>query len=151
MELRSSAFSDNGDLPRKYSCDGANVSPPLEWSGPPQDTKSFALVVDDPDAPGGTFVHWIAYDIPPAITRLEEGVPARQGNGGFRQARNDFGKPGYGGACPPKGHGAHRYNFRVCALDAMLGKDADAAPEDILTAIEAHKLDEAVISARYGR
>ena len=114
--LKSSAFADGQALPTEYTCDGADQSPPLEWSEPPPETKSFALVVDDPDAPSGTFRHWGAFNIPAVARDLAPGA-GNQHEGPMGQARNDFGKPGYGGACPPPGHGPHHYRFKLMALD----------------------------------
>lgn len=106
--LTSEAFADGQPIPTEFSCDGADRPPPLAWDDPPNGTKSFALIVDDPDAPSGTFRHWGAYDI---------SADARSPSGSFQQAANDFGKTGYGGPCPPKGHGPHRYRFKLLALD----------------------------------
>ena len=111
LSLTSGAFQDGQAIPRQYTCDGANQSPPLNWGEPPPGTKSFALVVDDPDAPSGTFRHWGAYD----ISASARSIAAGQSIGS--QAVNDFGKPGYGGPCPPKGHGPHHYHFKLFALD----------------------------------
>ena len=106
--LTSEAFADGQPIPTEFSCDGADRPPPLAWGEPPEGTRSFALIVDDPDAPSGTFRHWGAYDIP---------ADARSLSGSFQQATNDFGKTGYGGPCPPKGHGPHHYRFKLLALD----------------------------------
>jgi Raf kinase inhibitor-like YbhB/YbcL family protein len=111
LELTSSAFQNGQAIPTQYSCDGANQSPPLSWGEPPPGTKSFALVIDDPDAPSGTFRHWGAYDIPP----MTRSIGAGQAIGA--QALNDGGKPGYTGPCPPKGNGPHHYHFKLFALD----------------------------------
>lgn len=113
--LKSRAFAQGGQIPRKYTCDGMNVSPPLEWSGVSAGTKSLLLVCYDPDAPGITFQHWVAYNIPPDLQRLEE-RPAATRDERFMQAVNSFGKSGYGGPCPPRGHGPHNYHFRLSAL-----------------------------------
>ena len=113
MELASSAFADGSAIPRRFTCDGDNLSPPLQWSGAPAGTRSFVLLCDDPDAPSGTWHHWAAYDIPP--TAVELAVGAAQDKK-MKQAVNDFRKPGYGGPCPPHGHGPHRYHFRFLAL-----------------------------------
>ena len=111
LSLTSDAFQEGRPIPIQYTCDGANQSPPLKWSEPPQATKSFTIVVDDPDAPSGTFGHWGAFDIPPSTRSL----PAGQSQGSH--AVNGFGKTGYGGPCPPRGHGAHHYRFKIYALD----------------------------------
>jgi len=111
IELTSDAFKDGQPIPLQYTCDGSNQSPPLSWGEPPPGTRSFALAVDDPDAPSGTFRHWGAFDIPAATRSIAAGhAPGSQ-------AINDFDKPGYGGPCPPKGHGPHHYHFRLFALD----------------------------------
>jgi len=110
LELTSNAFPNGQPIPMQYTCDGANQSPALAWGEPPQGAKSFALVVDDPDAPNGTFRHWGAYDIPASTRSIAAGQPVGT------QAVNDFGKPGYGGPCPPKGHGPHHYHFKLLAL-----------------------------------
>src|SRR6184192_2542656 len=111
FSLTSDAFQEGQPIPKQYTCDGANQSPALSWGEPPQGTKSFALVIDDPDAPSGTFRHWGAYDIP-ASTRS---VAAGQKLG--TEVMNDMGKPGYAGPCPPPGHGVHHYHFKLFALD----------------------------------
>lgn len=116
LTLESTAFDQGGTIPEKYTCDGSNLSPPLAWSGVPEGTRSFLLVCDDPDAPGDVFHHWAAYNIPPDWTALRKGFGAESLEEGFLQAVNDFGKPGYGGPCPPAGHGPHHYHFRLSAL-----------------------------------
>ena len=117
VEVTSPAFHDGGSIPSKYTCDGQNVSPPLKWNTIPEGTKSIALIVDDPDAPRGDWVHWVVYDLPASLRELPERVPPDEeilGNGG-RQGTTDFGKIGYGGPCPPGG--THRYFFKIYALD----------------------------------
>lgn len=114
--LKSPAFMANGKMPPRYSCEGANVSPPLEWSGAPDKTRSFALVCSDPDAPSGTFYHWGVYNIPANIGRLPDDFPA-EADEPSRQAINDYGRPGYGGVCPPRAHGPHHYRFHLYALN----------------------------------
>lgn len=109
FQLKSSAFTEGEPIPEQFTCEGSDQQPPLEWAAPPAETKSFALIVDDPDAPSGTFRHWGAYDIP---------ADARSMSGPSQEAVNDFGKKGYGGPCPPKGHGPHHYRFKLLALDA---------------------------------
>ncbi|MCF2515577.1 YbhB/YbcL family Raf kinase inhibitor-like protein [Sphingomonas sp. G124] len=123
--LTSEAFASGQAIPSQFTCDGVNRPPPLTWSEPPEGTHSFALIVDDPDAPGGTFRHWAAYDIPANARLIGEGI---------LQATNDFGKAGYGGPCPPKGHGLHRYRFKLLALNVdKLG----AGPKPSAAQIEA--------------
>ena len=116
MEIRSSSFDEGGFIPGKYTCDGIDVSPPLEWSSVPEGTKTFALICDDPDAPMGTWVHQVIFNIPGNIRELQENVPHQKilKNGG-KQGENDFRKIGYGGPCPPRG--THRYYFKINALD----------------------------------
>lgn len=116
LTLRSTAFQQGGDIPRKYTCDGDNKSPPFAWSGVPEGTRSFLLVCHDPDAPSGIFHHWAAYDIPSDRRGLAEGYGSARLADGFRQAMNDFGKPGYAGPCPPRGDRPHHYHFRLSAL-----------------------------------
>ena len=129
LDLTSSAFQDGQPIPAQYGCDGANQSPPLSWGEPPEGTKSFALVVDDPDAPGGTFRHWGAFDIPADMRSIAPGQAIGS------QAVNDFGKAGYGGPCPPRGHGVHHYHFKLFALQAdKLGLGANARVADVETA-----------------
>jgi len=118
VELTSPAFEYGRSIPRRHTCEGEDLSPPLRWTEPPPATRSLALLVDDPDAPGGTFTHWLAWGIDPAAGGLAEGEIAP------REGRNDFGAAGYRGPCPPPGHGPHRYFFRLLALDAEL----DLAP-----------------------
>jgi Raf kinase inhibitor-like YbhB/YbcL family protein len=117
MRLRSSAFADGAAIPRRFSCDGDDVSPPLEWSEVPDATRGFALLCDDPDAPGGTWHHWAVYDLPAERRSLAEGAGRRDAKD-LAQAVNDFGRMGYGGPCPPRGHGPHHYQFRLLALSS---------------------------------
>lgn len=117
MRLTSEAFFDGGPIPREHGCDGENRSPPLTWTGAPGETKSFVLLVDDPDAPNGTFHHWACYDIPAYHTELVEGAGRPEGFEDFRHGVNDFRELGYKGPCPPHGHGRHRYRFRLLALN----------------------------------
>ena len=146
VALTSSAFQDGQPIPAQYGCDGANQSPPLSWGEPPHGTRSFALVVDDPDAPGGTFRHWATYDIP-AATRS---IAARQAIGA--QAVNDFGKTGYGGPCPPTGHGPHHYHFKLFALPAdKLDVGPDAKAGDVETAAEKQAIAQGGLVATYER
>ena len=127
FRLQSSAFQDRQPIPKRYSCEGQNVSPPLAWSGAPAGTQSFALVCYDPDAPGSTFYHWAVFDLPWSLTKLPEALPKGAEAGGGRQAINDFGERGYGGPCPPPGHGVHHYHFELFAVRvATLGLPADA-------------------------
>lgn len=116
MRLESSAFADGSTVPRRFTCDGEDLSPPLNWSSAPDQTKSFVLLCNDPDAPAGTWRHWAAYDIPAERTSFAEGEGRSDGLHDFKQAINDFRKAGYGGPCPPHGHGIHHYRFHLLAL-----------------------------------
>jgi len=149
FQLTSSAFPEGGNIPIIHTCDGANVSPPLTWSGEPEGVKSFALIVEDPDAPSRTWTHWLLYDIPAEVHQLEQGFqPGRLGMSGS----NDFGKLGYGGPCPPKGHGPHRYFFRLFALNVpSLGLRDGENHVGVELAIRGHVLGEAQCMGRYER
>ena len=149
LKLVIGAFPDGGMIPAVHTCEGADLSPSLEWSGQPGDTKSFALIVDDPDAPAGTWNHWLLWDIPASAGALRQGTKA--GSLGV-SGTNDFGKPGYGGPCPPKGHGPHRYFFRLYALDVpSLKLKAGARRGDLDRALHGHVLAEAQYMGRYER
>jgi Raf kinase inhibitor-like YbhB/YbcL family protein len=151
LDLQSLAFSPGGEIPVKYTCDGPDISPPLRWTDPPAGTKGFALVSDDPDAPGGTWVHWVLYEIPPTVRELPEAVPARDTVAGIgRQGANDFKRVGYAGPCPPGGP-AHRYFFKLYALDAQTTLPPRKAKADLLKAIEGHVLGRAEYMGRYQR
>ena len=151
LTLTSSAFSPGGTIPRKHTCDGPDVSPALNWTDPPAGTQSWALIMDDPDAPVGTWVHWVLYDLPAAARALPENVPKQeQLPDGSRQGRNDFRRTGYGGPCPPAGP-AHRYFFKLYALDAKLGLRAGATKADVERAMQGHILGQAELMGRYGR
>lgn len=142
--LTSSAFQEGRTIPVKYTCDGQNLSPPLSWSEVPAGTKSLALIVEDPDAPGGTFVHWVLYDLPGDLLALDEGAGIGvQGVNGFR-------KSGYGGPCPPRGS-THRYYFKLYALDKVLGLKPGASKGDVEKAMQAHVLGWGQIMGKYGR
>jgi Raf kinase inhibitor-like YbhB/YbcL family protein len=116
MQITSGAFADGALIPRRFTCDGEDLSPPLVWTGAPAGTRSFVLLCDDPDAPAGIWHHWAAYDIPADLMSLPEGAAQSAERSHFKQALNDFGRTGYGGPCPPKGHGSHHYRFRLIAL-----------------------------------
>ncbi len=116
MRLNSTAFADGSAIPRRFTCDGDDLSPPLSWSDAPTGTRSFVLLCDDPDAPAGTWHHWAAYDIPSTVTAFAERAASDAEKRGFKQAVNDFQRPGYGGPCPPRGRGPHHYHFRLLAL-----------------------------------
>ncbi|MDJ1159196.1 YbhB/YbcL family Raf kinase inhibitor-like protein [Chelatococcus sp. SYSU_G07232] len=152
MQLRSSGFDDGATIPRRFTCDGENLSPPIAWSDPPEGTRSFALVCNDPDAPRGIWHHWAVYDIPADRTMLAEGIAALSDVKGLRQAINDFGRPGYGGPCPPHGHGPHHYHFRLMALSTdRLPLPREAACRDVEREARKHALAEASLVAVYER
>lgn len=136
MLLTSPAFVEGTALPARFTCKGENVSPPLEWSGAPAGTQSYALLVTDPDAPGGDFLHWLIFNIPPTCNTLETGVPNnfKLANGAV-QGINSFGRPGYGGPCPPPGQ-KHRYRFTLFALHALLDARAIRTASDLMRAME---------------
>lgn len=145
MELTSSAFPAGGRIPARYTCEGEDLSPPLAWSDPPPGTRSLALVVEDPDAPGRTFTHWLAWGIDPVARGLGEGEAAP------REGRNDFGAPGYRGPCPPLGHGPHRYVFRLLALDDDLDLPPGSGRRDLERAVHGHVLARAELVGLYER
>ncbi len=150
--LISTAFTDGAAIPIKHTCDGVDVSPPLAWSAAPAETRSFALIADDPDAPAGSWVHWVVYNLPAAVSELPENVAKVEALDldGARQGRNDFRRPGYGGPCPPPGP-AHRYLFTLYALDAPLTLKAGAQRKDVETAMEGHVLGSAQLLGTYAR
>ncbi len=150
-QISSPAFSAGEAIPRKFTCDGPDVSPRLKWNEPPAKTKSFALIMDDPDAPAGTWVHWVLYDLPAGTGELPEGVGKQeQLSSGAWQGRNDFGKIGYGGPCPPAGK-AHRYFFKLYALDTKLNLKSGATKADLERAMKGRILAQAELIGRYGR
>ena len=151
MEIKSSAFKNNEEIPAKYTCKGQDVSPELTWSGAPQGTKSFALISDDPDAPVGTWVHWVIYDIPPDTMQLPEAVPKKEIlEDGSKQGMTDFRDIGYGGPCPPPGT-PHRYFFKLYALDEMLNLKPGLTKQALLKEIEGHVLEEAELVGLFKR
>jgi Raf kinase inhibitor-like YbhB/YbcL family protein len=151
LTLSTSAFKPGGEIPRQHTCEGADQSPALTWSGAPAGTKSFALIADDPDAPVGTWVHWVVYDLPGDATGLPQGVPAKDTvSGDGKQGVNDFRKVGYGGPCPPPGK-PHRYFFKLYALDAPTKLQARAIKAEVLRAIEGHVLAQAELMGTYKR
>ena len=158
IQLWSSAFADGGTIPKTFTCDGADRSPPLEWSGVPASARSLALLCDDPDAPVGTWSHWVAFNLSPEIRALKEGITAEETISVVvgseqartaRQGRNDFDKTGYGGPCPPSG--THRYFFRLYALDVELVLGSTATRADVLKAIQGHILAEGRMIGKYQR
>ncbi len=153
FSLTSSAFKEGAAVPVKYTCDGPDLSPPLTWSGAPQGTAAFALIADDPDAPAGTWVHWVLYDLPPSVSELPENVPKTEAPGnlaGALQGKNDFRRSGYGGPCPPPGP-AHRYFFKLYALDAKLRLKGGASKQDVERAVQGHVLGTAQLMGTYAR
>ncbi len=151
LQIASTAFTEGAPIPAKYTCDGRDVSPPLMWSGAPEGMRSFALIADDPDAPAGTWVHWVLYNLPASTTELPEGVPpAETVAGGGRQGRNDFGRLGYGGPCPPRGR-PHRYFFKLYALDTELNLPARATKQEVERAMRGHILADGQLMGTYQR
>jgi Raf kinase inhibitor-like YbhB/YbcL family protein len=151
--LMSGAFTAGGVIPAKHSCDGVDVSPSLAWNGAPPGTVAFALIADDPDAPAGTWVHWVLFNLPGGITALPEGVPKTDqlaGLGGALQGRNDFKRIGYGGPCPPPGK-PHRYFFKLYALGAALPLKAGATKQEVERAMRGHVLAETSLMGTYAR
>ena len=149
--VSSSAFGPGAAIPQKFSCEGSDASPALEWSGSPAKTASFALIVDDPDAPVGTWVHWVLWNLPASAHSLPEGVPKlEQLDDGARQGRNDFRKVGYNGPCPPPGK-THRYFFRLYALDAKLDLAPGATRQDLDVAMQGHILAKAEYMGTFRR
>lgn len=150
IKVKSSAFEDGGLIPKKYTCDGTNISPPLEWESRPTGCEAFALICDDPDAPMGTWVHWVVYNIPARINRLSEDIPASKIlDSGIIQGTNDFRKIGYGGPCPPGG--THRYYFKIYALDTAVKLESGATKSQLLRAMEGHILAQGQLMGRYKR
>jgi hypothetical protein len=147
MKLVSSAFADEAAIPRRFTCDGENISPPLQWSNAPEGTRSFVLLCDDPDAPAGTWHHWAAYDIPTTVMELSEDIAGK-----MKHAVNDFRKTGYGGPCPPHGHGPHHYHFRLLALSTdHLRAQRNASCRDIEREARKFTLAEATLVGWYER
>ena len=148
--LQSSAFQNGGSIPKKFTCEAADVSPELTWSGVPEKTQSFALIADDPDAPMGTWVHWVIYDLPPNAAKLAEGVPKQEQAASGAQVKNSSGKIGYGGPCPPPGK-PHRYFFKLYALDSKLNLKPGARKPEVEAAMKGHVLAQAELMGKYGR
>ena len=151
MQLTSTAFAEGEAIPAQYTCDGKNVSPPLKWDPVPSGVRSLVLIADDPDAPVGTWVHWVLYGLPPSTTELAEDVAKTQFiSGGARQGLNDFKHLGYGGPCPPPGK-PHRYFFKLYALDANLDLKPGATKKDVEAAMGKHILAQAQLMGTYKR
>ena len=148
IKLTSTAFENNNMIPSKYTCDGENISPLLKWEKGYEGTKSFALICDDPDAPMGTWVHWVLYNIPPDITELQENIPPDDTlSNGAIHGITDFKRLGYGGPCPPGG--THRYFFKIYALDIELDLQSGATKEELLDIIEGHILGKGQLIGKY--
>lgn len=149
MKLTSNAFSDGQQVPKDCSCEGKNLSPALSWTDVPEGVRSFALIVDDPDAPMGTFVHWVLYDLPANTRALPEGVaPGASAAAGAKQGKNGYGRLGYDGPCPPNGP-YHRYYFTLYALDGPLGLKPGAKKDEVERAMSGHIIASAVVRGRY--
>jgi Raf kinase inhibitor-like YbhB/YbcL family protein len=152
LMLASPAIPPGGEIPSQYTCDGADISPPLTWSGLPSGTQSLVLVVEDPDAPSGVFRHWVAFDIPAGSRGLDAGYSANKPAVAFHETRNDFGKPGYSGPCPPPGHGIHRYHFRLLAISRpALDLKAPATALDVLKAAQPYVIERTELVGTYHR
>lgn len=150
IKLESSAFAADQPIPPKYTCSGQNISPPLAWGDPPAGTASFVLIADDPDAPGGTWVHWVLYNLPASTRALPEAVPSEaELADGARHARNSWNKASYGGPCPPSG--THRYFFKLYALDSMLDLAAGASDSAVVKAMEGHVLASGQLMGTYSK
>jgi Raf kinase inhibitor-like YbhB/YbcL family protein len=149
--ITSASFPNSGDIPKKFTCDGADVSPELSWAEAPQGTQSFALIADDPDAPSGTWTHWVLFDLPSTADSLPEGMSKiDELPGGERQGRNDFRKIGYNGPCPPPGK-PHRYFYRLYALDRKLDLKPGASKQEVEQAMEGRVLGQAEWMGKYQR
>jgi hypothetical protein len=142
MRLSSDAFADGGTIPERYTCDGDDVAPPLTWDGVPAEARGLALLMEDPDAPSGTFVHWTVLDMPADATTVPRGAT---------EGENSFGDRGYGGPCPPEGDEPHRYVFLVYALRAPLDLEAGAEPDEVRSALEREAIASGQLTGRFGR
>ncbi len=150
IKITSSVFEDGGLIPAKYTCDGADISPPLQWDAVPEGTESIALICDDPDAPMGTWVHWVLFNLPSDAKELAQNIPTEETlPNGAKQGVNDFGRIGYGGPCPPSG--THRYFFKIYALDTELGLQAGVNKSQLLKAMEGHILGQNQVVGKYKR
>lgn len=150
IKMKSTAFGEGGMIPKKYTCDGEDVSPPLSWGPVPGGTKSLALICDDPDAPMGTWVHWVLFNLPPNIQELPENIPPQKMlENGAKHGITDFRRLGYGGPCPPGG--THRYYFKLYALDTEINLDAGITKKQLLKAMEGHILAEGQLMGKYKR
>ncbi len=145
MKIKTTAFQEGGNIPSKFTCDGADANPPLRFEGAPAEAKSLALIADDPDAPGGLFTHWLVWNIDPKTTSVEENSAPSNGV----QGKNDFGKSGYGGPCPPSG--THRYVFKIFALDRQLDLAADSKRAQLDAQMRGHIIAQGELIGRYSR
>ena len=151
IPVSSPAFQEGDKVPTKYSCQGQDVSPPLAWGQPPEGTQSLALIMDDPDAPSGVFTHWVIFNIPSDSCEVPEAVPTQaQLPSGALQGKNDFGRIGYGGPCPPPGR-PHRYRFTLYTLDCSLDLKAGASKKQVLDAMQGHILGQGQLTGTYQR
>jgi Raf kinase inhibitor-like YbhB/YbcL family protein len=151
MELTSTAFPEAGTIPEQYTGDGQDISPPLEWKDAPEQTKSYALICDDPDAPRGTWVHWVLFNLPATQHELAAGLPVRgQLSDGAKQGKNDFGKIGYGGPAPPRGK-PHRYFFKLYAVDTIVDLPEGATKQHLEQALKGHILAQGQLMGKYAR
>ncbi len=150
IKVLSAAFEEGRMIPAKHTCDEEDISPPLAWESIPEGTKTLALICDDPDAPMGTWVHWVLFNLPADINELPENIPPeKELESGAKQGTNDFGRIGYGGPCPPGG--THRYYFKLYALDAVLDLEPGAKKQQLLEAMEGHILAEGQLMGKYSR
>jgi Raf kinase inhibitor-like YbhB/YbcL family protein len=150
ITITSSGFTEGAMIPKKNTCDADDISPDLKWSGVPKEAKSLALICDDPDAPAGTWVHWVLFNIPADVNMLPAGIPADAAlKNGSRHGQNDFRKLGYGGPCPPGG--THRYFFKVYALDTVLSLDSGSTKAQVVAAMKGHILAEGQLMGKYKR
>jgi Raf kinase inhibitor-like YbhB/YbcL family protein len=151
IELKTTSFTPGGSIPKRFTCEAADVSPALAWTDPPLGTRSFAIIEDDPDAPSGTFVHWVVYDLPAAYRKLPEALSGNdQMPDGGRQGTNDFSRTGYSGPCPPPGR-PHRYFIRLYAVDAILNLRPAATRKELDAAMQGHILAQAELMGRFAR
>jgi len=151
LKVTSPDFTSGGAIPKQFTCDGGDISPALAWNDAPAGTQSFSLIADDPDAPAGTWVHWVLFDLPANARSLPQNVPkTEQLENAARQGRNDFGKIGYGGPCPPRG-APHRYFFKLYALDTRLNLKSGANKQDVERVQQGHVLAQGEWMGRYGR
>jgi hypothetical protein len=150
ITITSSAFTNGGMIPKEHTCDGSDISPPLSWSGVPEGVQSLALICDDPDAPVGTWVHWVLFNVPPTANELPRNIPPDKTlDNGARHGINDFRKYGYGGPCPPSG--THRYYFKIYALDIELAQKHGITKAELLKAMAGHILAEGQLMGTYKR